>query len=321
MHAGHVEPPEHELPRMSFGDHLEELRRRVVVSLIAVAVCIFGMLPFKREVTEVFTAPYNSMWLDHYAGWRDALFADLEARGGLEALPEIDRKLLAPVVEFHRDFGAAILDGTFPESRFGMILSQGDYQLPRTLKALGGLDDFWTFMAASLLFALILAAPIVLYQAWAFIAAGLYPRERKAVLRYMPLGLGLFTVGVLFGYFLVVPYGLFFLIKLMDWAQVTSMMSVSIYFSFLFTLTSALGVVFQLPLVMLALQKVGIVTHATMRKNWRVVILSCFAISAIMTPPDPVTQCLMAVPMCVLYVIGLLLTARHSGRVPKVART
>ena len=218
------------------------------------------------------------------------------------------------IVDWHAKYSGQILDGSFPEELHNRIYTVGGFDLPRTLKALGGLEDFWTFMAATMLFALILAGPVVLWQAWAFVAAGLYRHERSVVMRYLPLSLGLFTAGVSFGYFVVVPMGLYFLIQLMYWAKVTSMMSVGLYFSFLLTLTLALGVVFQLPLVMLAVQKIGLVSHDALRKNWRYIVRGFFTLSAMITPPDPFTQLLMAGPMVVLYIVGLVLTGRSARR-------
>lgn len=301
---------EDELPRMSFGDHLDELRRRLIRALGAIVLAALVVVPFKNEVTEIYTAPYGEMWMAAYESYLDRLDAEVAAaqeRG--EPLNELKQE----EVEFHRRYRQQILDGTFPEDQFNYVKSRGNFLLPRTLKALGGLEDFWVFMGAVILFALILASPVVLYQAWAFVAAGLYKHERRAVLRYFPFAACLLVAGVLFGYFLVVPAGLYFLIQLMNWARVESMMSVALYFSFLLTLTAALGVVFQLPLVMLAIQKVGLVSHEAMRKNWRYVILGMFVLSAMFTPPDPFTQVLMATPMVVLYATGLVLTG-HSAR-------
>jgi Tat protein translocase TatC len=309
--AAPTTPADEDLVRMSFGDHLDELRRRLVRAIGALALAMFVVLPFKNEVTEIYTAPYELMWMEAYATFLDKLDAEVAAA---EKAAETLHPLKQQSVAFHREYRQSILDGTFPTDQFQTISSQGSFTLPRTLKALGGLEDFWVFMGAVLLFALILASPVVLYQLWAFVAAGLYRHERRAVLRYFPFAVVMLTIGVLFGYFVVVPAGLYFLIQLMNWARVESMMSVALYFSFLLTLTAALGAVFQLPLVMLALQKVGLVSHEAMRKNWRYVILGMFVLSAMFTPPDPFTQILMAVPMVVLYLLGLFLTGRAARR-------
>lgn len=297
-----------DLPKMSLGEHLEELRKRLFVSLIAVGIAVVGMLPFKTQITHVYVAPYQWMWkklfVDHCA--------DLEAKvaatpGGLEKM----HSSMQSRVLWIRKFGAEVQADLYPAEALNDVNTQGGFAVPPTLFSMGAMQDIWTFMAASLLFGLILASPIVLYQAWAFVAAGLYAHERKAVMRYVPLATTLLLVGVVFGYVFVVPWSTYFLMKLMDFMAVQPLLSVAQYFSLLLTLTAALGVVFQLPLLMLALQKSGIVTHQSMRKHWRYVVLGIFALSAILTPsPDPFTQMMMAVPMCLLYVFGLFLCAR-----------
>ncbi len=309
--AERPEPGSEELPRMSFGDHLDELRKRLLISFGAVALAVLGVMPFKQTVTEIYTAPYERMWFWAYDNFLEDLDAKVAAaKESGQPLHELEQN----VVDWNAKWRQQILDGSFPEDLYGFIQSSGGFSLPRTLKALGGLDDFWTFMAATMLFGLALAGPVVLWQLWAFVAAGLYQHERRVVMRYLPLSLGLFSAGVAFGYFVAVPMGLYFLIQLMYWARVQSMMSVGLYFSFLLTLTLALGAVFQLPLVMLALQKIGIVSHQAMRKNWRYVVLGFFVVAAILTPPDPFTQIMMACPMMVLYAFGLLLTGRSARR-------
>ena len=312
MQAAQDTPDPHgeHLPRMSFGDHLDELRSRLVRALLAIVVSVFAIAPFKSTVTDIYMQPYRTMWNHAYRAYLDRLDAEV---AGAENLHEAKRE----VVEWHRKYRDEVLAGTFPEP--SQIQSRGAFSVPYTLKALGGLEDFWTFMSATLLFALIVSSPVVVYQLWAFVAAGLYKRERDAVLRYVPLGMVLLIAGILFGYFIMVPYGLFFLVQLMDWTQVEPMLAVSQYFSILLTLTAALGVVSQTPLVMLALQKTGLVTHEAMRKNWRYVILVLLIIAAVLTPPDPFTLVLMATPMVGLYGLGLILTANVARKRPKLA--
>lgn len=292
-----------DLPKMSFGEHLEELRKRLFISLIAIMVAVVGMLPFKSQVTAIYVAPYQWMW--------QRLFGDYVAEQ--KTLFDAGRldPLELPMYENLLNFAARIRNDDLPERLLRRVNIDCNFAVKPTLVALGGVEDFWTFMAASLLFGLVLAAPVVLYQAWAFIAAGLYMKERKVVLRCVPLAVTLLLGGVVFGYTTVVPWGTYFLMKLMNFMQIEPMLSVAQYFSLLLTLTAALGVVFQLPLVMLALQKVGIATYVGMRRNWRYVVLGIFVLSAIITPsPDPFTQMMMAGPMCLLYLFGLLLCWR-----------
>ncbi len=305
--------PEEELPRMSFGDHLDELRKRLIWSILAMLAGVIVVTPFKAEVTDIYVAPYHRMWDSAYADFVEYQREQLARNEAGEIQPPLMEKELEQI-RWSLENSEEILSGNFPERAQNQLHNWTGFGIPRSLKALGGLDDFWVFMAATLLFGLIIALPVVLYQVWAFIAAGLYRHERRVVMRLFPAALGLATIGVLFGYFAVVPTGLMFLTRLMDFSNVEPMFGVSQYFSFLLTLTAALGVVFQLPLVMLAVQKVGLMSHASMKKNWRFVILGFFIVSAMVTPPDPMTMIMMAIPMIVLFVIGLLLTARVEAR-------
>ena len=297
---------------MSFGDHLDELRVRVLYSLLAVVVCTAVLLPFKTAVTEVYTGPYRQMWLQSFNAYETMIRGRVaEERELVAADPSrtLDPKY-EEIIDWLDREGPQIRNGTFDFETFSRdVETRGRFKLPYTLAALGGIADLWVFMAATVLFGLVLSSPIVLYQAWAFVAAGLYQQERAVVLRYFPLAAGLLMAGVLFGYFVVVPYGLYFLVKLMHFGHVVPLISVTEYFSMLLTLTGALGACFQLPLVMLALVKAGICSHRFLRRNWRYVILGCFVLSAFLTPPDPFTQAMMAAPMIVLYVFGLFLTA------------
>jgi sec-independent protein translocase protein TatC len=296
-----------DLPKMSFGEHLEELRRRLFVSLVAIAVCVVGMLPFKNSVVEIYVAPYRWMWNKLFVDYCAEIEAGAAAAGGRDKLHPLRRDRY----DFIKTYGPQILDGTLEEDLLKEVNTRGGFAVRPTLVALGALQDMWTFMAASLLFGLVLSAPIVLYQAWAFLAAGLYRAERKLLLKYLPFAMVLLIAGIVFGYTTVVPWGTYFLMKLMNFMQVEPMLSVAQYFSLLLTLTAALGAVFQLPLAMLALQKVGITGYAAMRKNWRYVILGIFVLSALITPsPDPFTQMMMAGPMCLLYLFGLFLCWR-----------
>lgn len=309
--AAYQEPeqePEHEeeLTRMSFGDHLDELRRRLIKSILAVVACVFGMLFFKEEVQRIIIEPYRILWRQ---GFREYL-AGLQERAAQGALHPLQRDMLA----FCSEWETSILDGTFPEEIVQILPERTGFKLPYELVAVSGVEDFWMFMMASFVFALVIASPIVLWQAWAFIGAGLYKRERQVFYRFFPFMLVLFTTGVLFGYYLALPFGLYYLIRLMVDGLVSSMLTVGNYFTFLFTVTAAMGLIFQLPLVMVALQRVGLVRHRTFVRKWRIVVLLIFVAAALLTPPDPFSMAFMAAPTLLLYGLGLLLTRRGRHR-------
>ncbi|HLQ36765.1 MAG TPA: twin-arginine translocase subunit TatC [Planctomycetota bacterium] len=290
-------PPE-PLRRMSFGEHLDELRKRLIRSLLAIVIACFALLPFHDQVLEIIVKPYRILW-------QQAFNDHVVKLEQMEQDGQVDEYEVAWLA-FCRKEGTKIRAGTFRHAQ--QLQTYSGFPIPYTLQAIGGLADFWTFMMASLLFALALASPVVIWQMWAFIAAGLYVKERAVFYRYFPFMVVLLLSGVLFGYFMAVPYGLGFLIRMMKPDQVTSMLTVDQYFTMLFAMTTALGVVFQLPLVMVALQRVGLVRHRTMRKHWRIIVLAIFILAAVFTPPDPFSMMAMAIPMLFLYVLGLLLT-------------
>lgn len=301
---------EENLPRMSLGDHLDELRRRLAWSLLAIVGSVVLVLPFKDTVTAVYTEPYNAMWMSHF----DSRVEAAKERTAQENAGEIQRhEIERSQDEWLIRWEPSIRDGTFPVTGYPQLISQGGIVLPRTLKSFRGVSDIWVFMGASMLFGVLLGAPVVLYQAWAFLAAGLYSHEKKVVLKVFPFALFLLMSGISFGFFVAVPNALFFLVKLMNPEHVTPVLGVAEYFGFLLMLTAALGVTFQLPVLMYALDRAGIVAHDAMKKNWRWVILLAFVFSAFLTPPDPFTQLMMAGPLCVLYIVGLLVTRGGSS--------
>lgn len=296
------EEPE-QLSRMSFGDHLDELRKRLIRSLIAIFVCVFAMLFMKEQVQTVIIEPYRILWKQGF----ERYLADFEAQDarGLVVLP-FEQEMLT----FCRTHKDSILEGTFPQNRVNVLPVMTGFKLPYELVSIGGVEDFWMFMMAALVFALVLASPIVIWQAWAFIAAGLYERERKEFYRFFPFAMLLLLTGISFGYLVVLPYGLGWLIRLMVDGLVSSMLTVGNYFTFLFAVTAAMGLIFQLPMVMVALQRVGLVRHRTYVKKWRMIVMIIFVVAALFSPPDPISMGLMAAPTMLLYLLGLLLTWR-----------
>lgn len=307
---------------MSFGDHLDELRSRLVKSLVAVIVCILGVLPWKRAVQEIIIEPYRVQWRLGFLDYIEELGAKVKAG---DARTDLSPPQKAQLEENRRFLDYALLHKELilsgEKDNPALLPGQTGYTVPYGLVSINVLDDAMSFMWASLVFALVLASPIVIWQAWAFIAAGLYPHERRVFYRYFPFTVGLMMAGVAFGYFLVLPYSVGFLIRWMDKDQVGAMLGIGQFLTLEFALTGAMGLVFQLPLVMLALQKVGLVTHLGFRKNWRMTVLVIFIVAAVVTPPDPVSMVLMAAPMVLLYVLGLVLTWVKRGGDAKVTVT
>lgn len=159
-------------------------------------------------------------------------------------------------------------------------------------------------MKVALLVAFVIALPYVLYQAWAFVAPGLYAHEKKLVL---PLVIGssvLFVVGMAFAYFLVFPVVFKFMASVAP-AGVAWMTDIEKYLSFVLTLFVAFGVVFEVPIVVIVLVRTGVVSVAKLKELRSYVIVGAFVVGAIFAPPDVVSQCMLAIPICLLFELGL----------------
>jgi sec-independent protein translocase protein TatC len=167
-------------------------------------------------------------------------------------------------------------------------------------------EMFLTYLKTALITGVLLSSPFLFYQLWMFVAPGLYQREKKYVIPFVIFSTILFTGGALFGYFVVFPFGFkFFLGFANDYIQ--ALPSVKQYFSFAIKLLFAFGVVFELPVIIFFLAKMGLVTPEILRRQRKYAILLTFVAAAILTPPDVITQCMMAGPLILLYEIGIVI--------------
>jgi sec-independent protein translocase protein TatC len=161
-------------------------------------------------------------------------------------------------------------------------------------------EAFFTYLKVSFFAAIFLASPYILYQIWNFISPGLYDSEKKYVIPFVLFSTIFFVGGSLFAYFVVFPFGFkFFLAFGTD--LIRPMLSIREYLSFSFRLLLAFGIIFELPILMFFLSRVGLVNSRTLITKRKYAILLVFIIAALFTPPDVVTQVLMALPLMLLY--------------------
>ena len=152
----------------------------------------------------------------------------------------------------------------------------------------------------------VLALPVVVYQLWQFVAAGLKEDEKKYIRFFAPASFVLFVVGCVFGYWVIIPVGMKFLLSFAT-ESIVPMITLPNYISFILTLVLAFGLCFQLPLVLMFLAKIGIVTPAFLVQKRKHAIVLILIASAVLTPsPDAVSQILMAGPLLVLYELGVV---------------
>lgn len=162
------------------------------------------------------------------------------------------------------------------------------------------------YFSIALLAGIVLAFPVILYHIWAFIQPGLKKNENTLFLGALIAGLVFFVLGVLFAYKIMVPFMLRFLIDLSRGSDVTASVSVANYVTFLLTIFLVLGVVFELPVVAVALSQMGLLKVSWMRKARKFVIVAIFFIAAVITPPDIVSQVMVAIPMLGLYELSIV---------------
>ena len=184
------------------------------------------------------------------------------------------------------------------------------------LKTLSAQEAFMVYFKAALGAAVVLASPWVFFQVYSFIAVGLYAHERRFVNYSLPFSVALFLSGVAVCYFLIFPFMLDFFLGVNNWMDLEPQIRLSEWIGFAVVLMIIFGVMFQLPLFMLVLERVGIVTHDQLAGKRKVAVLGMFVLAAIVTPADPTTQVALAIPMCLLFELGLFLMRYFERRNP-----
>ena len=168
-------------------------------------------------------------------------------------------------------------------------------------------EGFWMNMKISLVAAFIIALPVILHQIWSFISPGLHSKEKKYVMPFIFIATALFLTGAAFCFFIVLPFALDFLLNYKVGDYMMPMLSVGQYVDFCLKFILAFGAVFELPILIVFATRMGFVTPQTLAKHRRYAVVIAFIVAAILTPtPDIFNQTLMALPMIVLYEVGIL---------------
>jgi sec-independent protein translocase protein TatC len=167
-------------------------------------------------------------------------------------------------------------------------------------------EMFFIYIKTALVSALLLSAPFLFYQMWMFVAPGLYRNERRYVFPFVFFSTILFVGGALFGYFIVFPFGFRFFLGFAN-EYIQALPSVKQYFSLSIKLLLGFGLIFELPIVAFFLGRMGVISAQLMRKQRKYAILILFAVSAILTPPDVITQLMMAGPLWVLFEVSVII--------------
>ena len=194
-----------------------------------------------------------------------------------------------------------------PGALYDLLAAPLVSHLPKgaTLIATNVISPVLVPLKITLMAAFMLALPYVLYQVWAFVAPGLYSHEKKMVLPLVVSSTLLFLLGVAFCYFLVIP-GMSKFIQAFAPSAITAAPDIEQYFGFVLTLFLVFGIAFEVPIAVVVLARMGIVSLAQLRA-WRgYFIVASFIVAAVVTPPDVISQLALAIPMCILYEIGII---------------
>ena len=187
------------------------------------------------------------------------------------------------------------------------VMAEGDHLIFTGLP-----EAFFTYLKVALLAGLMLASPVILYQFWLFVAPGLYKKERRMLGPVVLLSSFFFIAGALFGYFIVFPWGFKFFLGFAT-ESIRPLPSMKEYLSFSAKLLMAFGLVFELPMVLTFLARLGVVSVDFLKKNRKYALLLFFIGAAILTPPDVITQIMMALPLMAMYELSII-GARVFGR-------
>jgi sec-independent protein translocase protein TatC len=324
---------------MTFGQHLEELRGCLFRSALGLALGFVIGLGVGRYVVQFIQRPLSRALTDYYQNE-----SMLQVEGELEKLKQLGQALpctaeqvkqrvqkedlLADEVYVDSNEMLQQLKSLFPgqfkdvqlpthtakpgDDDKGSLVrlflwhrSQDDSRL--RIKSFNAQEAFSVYIKASLLVGVLLSSPWLFYQIWNFVAAGLYPRERRYVHIYLPFSLGLFLAGAALAFFVVFEPVLRFLFSFNRTLGIDPDPRINEWLGFVMLLPVGFGIGFQLPLVMLFLERIGMFTARSYLSQWRVAVLVIFVLAAILAPPDPYSMLLMAFPLTFLYFGGIAL--------------
>ncbi len=317
---------------MTFGEHLEELRKTLLKAMVWLVLgTIVGLMLADRIVLHVKRPIEQAL--------RQSTISEAKSRFEKSQGFEPPERMLSLMSEHHVFPELVLVDPVDEQSAAStdnlsasslvpdleQALSMEPWRLitedsvkrlrPRVtwrkmstnLKALSATEPFTTYLKAGVLAGVVLGSPGIFWHFWQFLAAGLYPFERRQVYWYLPLSLALFLSGTLFAFYVLLQLVLGFLISYSASLEVDYTLRLNEYMSFALLLPLGFGIAFQLPVVMLGLNRFGVIPVETYIDQWRLAVLAIAFLSMILTPAEVITMLGMFIPLTGLYFLGIAL--------------
>lgn len=238
---------------------------------------------------------------------------DERAMSVYDHIGELQKRLMSIIVVFV----ISMVIGLVFSQRIIKWLQQAPAAESITMNAFRLTDAIKVYFEFSFIVAILLTAPVALYHIWAFIRPGLYEKEQKVTLAYIPFTIILFIAGVSFAYFVMFPLVIQFMTKLSAQMGIEEVYGIKEYFRFLFQLTIPVGLVFELPVVIMFFTRLGLITPAFLIKIRKYAYFILLIVAGLITPPDVLSQIIVMIPLIILYEISIFFSKRAYKQVLK----
>jgi len=321
--------------RMSLGDHIEELRRHMIKALIGFLIGMVIGFFISKPIVEQIAAPVEGGLMRLYNKRLDRVMDD-RARLEKEYQDQLERRRIArekaglppegnprlDVLVSPKDlleFQGLPSEGASTEKKqltldvdpiqlYGINESAQGIVKPPKLTSLNVTEVFMVYLKVAMYSGIVISSPWIFYQMWMFVAAGLYPHERRYVHLYMPLSLGLFLLGVALCWFIVLPYGVDYLLGWNEYMGVEAELRINDWLGFAIMMPVIFGAVFQTPIIMFFIERVGLVDVSFYTRHRKMAIFILLAAGGLLSvAPDLGSMLMLGLPMWALYEVGILM--------------
>jgi sec-independent protein translocase protein TatC len=313
--------------RMSFGEHIEELRSHMLRAIYGFVIGMVVALIFAKWVFAIITGPVEAQLMVFYNNRvekvanalkeGDSKFKELDQPKEVPYFMErtVAERIGLKVEQMEAEGDLVKVPLWVKPLSMSILVAEAQRQVgrPPMLSTLNVMEAFMVYFKVVAVTGLVISSPWVFYQLWAFVAAGLYPHEKKYVHKYLPMSVGLFLAGVALCQVMVIPNAIRSLLWFNQWLDLEPDLRLNEWLTFAILLPLVFGISFQTPLVMLFLGKIGIMDANSFRRKRFVAWFVLCVFAAMVTPSDALSMLMLMIPMWGLYELGILLVLYSGG--------